>query len=300
MMDEWNVGDPPDWGDSVGVPDIPYMGYIDDEDDDDDDFQRRPRKSRAETIVDEAWDLRMQGRFRDAVGVVSAAIDMDDQLANAYNVRAIAWQDLRQFEYALHDFDRALALYDSQVIKNNKAGLLEMMSNDEKYRTGNMVKALELINEALKLTDIKDARISYLRRKGQILDMMGRRVDSRICYLLASESYDLVEEAERQAKILEDPNETFICIAGTKYFEQEKPLSEGTVVTLVRMGENEHDPDAILVQLEGRNVGYVANSSFTLIDGAKGASEIKDIMKENQKAKILFKYFDEYLVAKLI
>ena len=32
-MDEWHVGDPADWGDHVGVPDIPYMGYINNEDD---------------------------------------------------------------------------------------------------------------------------------------------------------------------------------------------------------------------------------------------------------------------------
>ena len=32
-MDEWHVGDPADWGDSVGVPDIPYMGYLKDEED---------------------------------------------------------------------------------------------------------------------------------------------------------------------------------------------------------------------------------------------------------------------------
>lgn len=30
-MDEWKVGDPSDWGDHVGVPDIPYMGYINDD-----------------------------------------------------------------------------------------------------------------------------------------------------------------------------------------------------------------------------------------------------------------------------
>ena len=35
-MDEWHVGDPPDWGDRIGVPDIPYMGYINGGDDDDD------------------------------------------------------------------------------------------------------------------------------------------------------------------------------------------------------------------------------------------------------------------------
>ena len=34
-MDKWNVGDPSDWGDSIGVPDKAYMGYLNGGNDDD-------------------------------------------------------------------------------------------------------------------------------------------------------------------------------------------------------------------------------------------------------------------------
>ena len=44
----------------------------------------------------------------------------------------------------------------------------------------------------------------------------------------------------------------------------------------------------------------MANSSNTLIREAKSASEIRDIIKENQKAKIMFTYIDRYVIAKLI
>ena len=69
---------------------------------------------------------------------------------------------------------------------------------------------------------------------------------------------------------------------------------------LIREPDNEHDPDAIRVDINGKPVGYVANSKWTLIDEAKSATEIKDIIKDDQKAKIMFVYLDEYYLAKLI
>ena len=56
-MDEWHVGDPADWGDHVGVPDIPYMGYLQD----DDEEQKPGRVSKAHQLRVEAWALRENG-----------------------------------------------------------------------------------------------------------------------------------------------------------------------------------------------------------------------------------------------
>ena len=47
-------------------------------------------------------------------------------------------------------------------------------------------------------------------------------------------------------------------------------------------------------------VGYVANSDYTLIEEVKSASDIKNIMNNEQKAEILFDYIGEYTIAKLI
>jgi hypothetical protein len=77
-------------------------------------------------------------------------------------------------------------------------------------------------------------------------------------------------------------------------------LTAGVKVDLVREPTNEYDPDAIRVEVDGNTVGYVANSSYTLIDRAKSATDIKNIVKEDQKAEILFVYIDEYTIAKLI
>ena len=50
----------------------------------------------------------------------------------------------------------------------------------------------------------------------------------------------------------------------------------------------------------GQKIGYVANSDYTLIDEVKSASKIKNLIKDDSQAKILFIYLDEYIIAKLL
>ena len=69
---------------------------------------------------------------------------------------------------------------------------------------------------------------------------------------------------------------------------------------MVKDLENEHDPDAIAAVKDNEIVGYVANSPHTLIDEVKSASDIKNSIKDNQKAEILFDFLGEYTIAKLI
>ena len=299
---EWQVGDPADWGDSVGVPDIPYMGYIDGDDDDGDDWEppRNSRSAYVQELVDRALNLKDQRRHWEAVAVINMAIEESPNDFNLYNIRAIIWEDKGEFEHALKDYNRSLAMFNSQVVKNNKARLLWMMSNDEKFYTKNYNKALEYINEALKFTADEDDRKKFLRSKGEILDLMEKWKEAYICYLLAADLYDKVERVEEQEKQLKNTTDTLICIAGTRFYHDHKPLNDGETVDLIRESDNEHDSDAIRVEIDGKTAGYVANSTNTLIREAKSASEIKDMIKDRAKAKIMFTYIDRYVIAKLI
>ena len=296
---QWQVGDPKDWGDSVGVPDIPYMGYMNG-DDEDDDWQppRRPKKTQAQIITDEAWQLRQQGRYLEALDTIKRALAADDSDPECYNVRAIIHEDLQNYEDALIYYNRSLDMQFSQVVTNNKARLLEKIAKCE--RQNSFEKALKHINEALKITDDDEDRKKFLITKGDILESMGREKEGFICFLLAADLYDKVDEVEKQAKILENTNDTIICIAGTRFYHDHKLLNDGETVELIREPENESDPDAIRVEIEGKTAGYVANSSWTLVGKAKSASEIKDIIKDSQKARIMFTYIDRYVIAKLI
>ena len=295
---QWQVGDPEDWGDSIGVPDIPYMGYING--DDEDDERKPPRMTRGQTLRDEAWNLREQGRYREALDKINEALSEDGANSNSYNIKAIILEDMREYEDALRNYDWSLREYNSQVVKNNKARLLESMAKVERYGTQNLAKALNYINEALKITNDENDRKSFFWTKGYILDDMGMKLDAKICFLLASEMYDELDKLERQAELLKNTKDTIICITGTQFYEEINPLGEGTVVTLVKEPENEHNPDAIRAEIDGKTVGYVANSPRTLIKEAKSASEIKDIIKDNQKAEMMFVYLDWYRIAKLI
>lgn len=300
---QWQVGDPSDWGDSVGVPDIPYMGYINNGDDDDNDppWNGGSNTSHAEILKKQAWDLREQGRFSEALVMINRAIELDGSNYNYYNVKAIILEDLRRFDEALTNYDIALGMRNSRTVINNKARLLESMAVHERYKEGNFNRALDLINEALKITNDETDRPNFLRRKADIQNLLGKKVESRICIYLANGMYDKVDETERQTKIIEESTDTLICIAGRNFYAHQKiPLTAGVKVDLVREPTNEHDPDAIRVEVDGNTVGYVANSSYTLIDRAKSATDIKSIVKENQRAEILFVYLDEYTVARLI
>lgn len=299
---QWQVGDPSDWGDSVGVPDIPYMGYINNGDDDDNDppWRGSTNASPSENLRRQAWDLREQGRFSEALVMINRAIELDGSNYNYYNVKAIILEDLRRFDEALTNYDIALGMRNSRTVINNKACLLESMAVYERYRD-NLNRALDLINEALKITNDETDRPNFLRRKADILNLLGKKVESRICIYLANGMYDKVDETERQTKVIEESTDTLICIAGRNFYAHQKiPLTTGVKVDLVREPTNEHDPDAIRVEVDGNTVGYVANSSYTLIDRAKSATDIKNIVKENQRAEILFVYLDEYTVARLI
>ena len=299
---QWQVGDPSDWGDSVGVPDIAYMGYINNGDDDDNDppWRGNGNVSPSENLRKQAWDLREQERFSEALVMINRAIELDGSNYNYYNVKAIILEDLRRYDEALRNYDTALRMRNSQTVKNNKARLLESMAIYERYKESNFNRALDLINEALKITNDETDRPNFLRRKADILNLLGKKVESQICIYLANGMYGKVDETERQTKVIEESTDTLICIAGRNFYSQKTPLTAGVKVDLVREPTNEYDPDAIRVEIDGNTVGYVANSSYTLIDRAKSATDIKNIVKEDQKAEILFVYIDEYTIAKLI
>ncbi|AMD18465.1 hypothetical protein TL18_07095 [Methanobrevibacter sp. YE315] len=90
-----------------------------------------------------------------------------------------------------------------------------------------------------------------------------------------------------------------ITVSGTNFFKGLEPFEKGVIVNLVKQPDNEHDSDAIGVFLADEQIGYVANSPYTLIDGVKSASEIKFI-EDNQKAEVLFIFLERYVILKLI
>jgi tetratricopeptide (TPR) repeat protein len=294
-MDEWHVGDPADWGDSVGVPDIPYMGYLQD---DDEDGEKPPRVSKSDRLRSEAWRLRQDGHPHEALDKINEALEYSGHW-RLLNVKAIILEDLGNYDEALRFYDKALAQTNAQFVRDNKARLLESIAWAGQY-SDDIQKALDNVNQALKLTGDDDDRCTFFRTKAGILSRMGRKREAYVCYKLANRQPDRVDEFERQLKVLKETKGTLVCITGRNHYGNTAPTGGGAIVDLVKEPQNEHDSDAIRVEYQKSTVGYIANSPYTLIDEAKSATEIKGLFESRTKARILFVFMEEHLIAELL
>ena len=204
-----------------------------------------------------------------------------------------------RYDEALRYYDLALGNTNAQYIKDNKARLLERMAWQDKY-SQEYQRALDKLNQALKLTGDEDDRSAFFRTKARILALMGKKRETYICNMLAERRYDKVDEFESQSKIIKITKNTLVCIAGRNHYGYSAPTKEGTIVDLIKEPDNEHDENAIRVEFNAKTVGYVANSTYTMIDEAKSASEIWCLFGQRTRARILFVFMQDYLIAEVI
>ena len=65
-------------------------------------------------------------------------------------------------------------------------------------------------------------------------------------------------------------------------------MKQGMKVKLIKEPDNEHDREAIRVELKGLGkVGYVANSPYTVLGESMSAGRIYDRIGDEAKGKIL-------------
>ena len=77
-------------------------------------------------------------------------------------------------------------------------------------------------------------------------------------------------------------------LTGTRYYYGKDFLKEGMKVKLVKEPENEYDKEAIRIEYKGLGrIGYVANSTYTVIGESMSAGRIYDHFKKKAKAKIV-------------
>ena len=80
----------------------------------------------------------------------------------------------------------------------------------------------------------------------------------------------------------------FITLTGTKHYFGNEFLKKGTKIRLEKEPDNEHDKEAIKVTYEGLGkIGYVANSSYTVIGDSMSAGRIYDKIGKKAKAKVV-------------
>ena len=83
----------------------------------------------------------------------------------------------------------------------------------------------------------------------------------------------------------------FITLTGTKHYFGNDFLEKGTKIRLEKEPDNEYDKEAIKVTYEGLGkIGYVANSSYTVIGESMSAGRLYDKIGDVAYAKVIDVY----------
>lgn len=79
----------------------------------------------------------------------------------------------------------------------------------------------------------------------------------------------------------------YFTIAGTQFRYGSDFMEKGMKVKLIKEPENEYDKEAIRVEMKGYGqVGYVANSTKTVIGESYSAGRLYDLIGKKAKGKV--------------
>lgn len=255
-------------------------------------FQEIPKSEKA-------LKLKEEGKLKEALRIIDDALNENPNDFRNWNAKALILDSLSEYEKAIECFDNALKLNNSDFIKKDKANTLYNFAKVTFFPEGDYEKAMNLIDYALdNLPEDEDAS-EYLFLKAEIYESLGMPMETRLYYLKAEGEFEKANQLSDQIEFLKNSDDVLITVSGTNFFKGLDPFENGRIFNLVKQPDNEHDRDAIAIFLADEQVGFVANSQYTLIDGVKSASEIKFI-DDNQKAEVVFVFFDRYVIMRLV
>ena len=92
----------------------------------------------------------------------------------------------------------------------------------------------------------------------------------------------------------------FFTVTGLKFRYGSDFLERGDIVRLVKELDNEHDSEAIKVEMDGLGkVGYVANSVHTVLGDCYSAGRLYEKVKDNAEGRVRY-ITDRGVVCELI
>ena len=255
-------------------------------------FQEIPKSEKA-------LKLKEEGKLKEALRIIDDALNENPNDFKNWNAKALILDSLSEYEKAIECFDNALKLNNSDFIKKDKANTLYNLAKVTFFPEGDYEKAMNLIDYALdNLPEDEDAS-EYLFLKAEIYESMGMPMETRVYYLKAEGEFEKANQLSAQMEFIKNSDDVLITVSGTNFFKGLDPFENGRIFNLVKQPDNEHDSDAIAIFSADEQVGFVANSQYTLIDGVKSASEIKFI-DDNQKVEVVFVFFDRYVIMRLV
>ena len=83
-------------------------------------------------------------------------------------------------------------------------------------------------------------------------------------------------------------DKTYFTLTGTRHYFGAYFLKKGMRVELEKEPDNEHDKEAIKVNLEGLGkIGYVANSTYTVLGESMSAGRLYDKIGDKAEGKVV-------------
>lgn len=84
-------------------------------------------------------------------------------------------------------------------------------------------------------------------------------------------------------------NSCYITITGLEHYYGDEFIESGMTVKLIKDPENEHDSEAIKVEMDGLGkIGYVANSPYTVQGESFSAGRIYDRIGDETTATVKY------------
>lgn len=248
---------------------------------------------------EKALKLKDEGKLKEALCIIDDVLmEGSDDFQN-WNAKALILDSLSDYENSIECFDKALKLNDSDFIRKNKANSLYNYAKVTFFPDADYEKAMNLIDDALECLPEGEDPSEYYFLKAEIFESLEQPIETRLFYLKAEGEFEKAEKLSLQLDFLKNSDDTLITVSGTNFFKGLSPFVKGVILNLIKEPDNEHDGDAIAVFLADEQVGYVANSPYTLFDGVKSASEIKFI-EDNQKAEVLFNFLERFVILRVI
>ncbi|WP_407453088.1 HIRAN domain-containing protein [Methanobrevibacter sp.] len=248
---------------------------------------------------EKALRLKDEGKLKEALRIIDDVLmEGADDFQN-WNAKALILDSLSDYENSIECFDKALKLNDSDFIRKNKANSLYNYAKVTFFPDADYENAMNLIDDALECLPEGEDPSEYYFLKAEIFESLEQPIETRLYYLKAEGEFEKAEKLSLQLDFLKNSDDTLITVSGTNFFKGLSPFVKGVILNLIKEPDNEHDGDAIAVFLADEQVGYVANSPYTLIDGVKSASEIKFI-EDNQKAEVLFNFLERFVILRVI
>lgn len=231
------------------------------------------------------------------------ALDLIDDISSpeALKLKADIKVNMKDYPSAVKYLDDALAIENDTDILAQKADVLYKWAKIAYFPDCNYDLALDLANQALEIAPDSEDALEYWFLKGEIYQSQECHIDARRCFLKSENRLEELDVLESELAMFEaHKNDTLINITGVNFYKGLAPFQPGTILSLLKDTQNEHDPDAIACLLDGEIVGYVANSEYTLINDVRGASDIKSRIGDDSTAEVLFIFQNEFVIAKVL